>query len=194
MRVALIALALATGGCSDARKAAGAGDSTRLARAARDSSGAAVPVSAPVTRDDLAKYRRGVAAEIDTMRAIVAAPGFTRAAGSRPGSGQAALTARLDSVGARAAGVNIERFRDTIRRVHGVLRALSTVTVVAAVLDTASLSARDRPAARAQLRDVGERAFRGVNPASAAIVRPEAASLDSLRMRFVAFGMRVGRP
>ena len=95
MRVVLIALALATGGCSDARKAAGAGDSTRLARAARDSSGAAVPVSAPVTRDDLAMYRRGIAAEIDTMRAIVAAPGFTRAAGSGPGSGQAALTARV---------------------------------------------------------------------------------------------------
>lgn len=194
MRAAVLALAVALAGCTDSNRAADTLDSSRPRPATRDTSSAAVVVSAPVTRDDIAVYRRGIGAEIDSMRRIVAAPGFTRPARGAPAPGQTALTARLDSVGARAAGVEFERFRDTMRRVNGVLRALSTVTVMTAVLDTASLSAADRPVARAQLREAGERAFRGVNPASAAIVRPEASSLDSLRMRFVAYGMRVGRP
>jgi len=190
MRVALLALAAALAACSESPGA----DDASLQEHGPGAGVATATAAAAVTRDDLAVYRRGMTAEIDTMRRMIAAPGFTRPPRGAPGAGQSALVAALDSAGARSALVDVERFRDTMRRVNAVLRALSSTTVLSAVLDTASLPERDRPAARAQLRQFEQRAFRLVNPASVEVVRAEAESLDSLRRQFAGYGMRVGRP
>jgi hypothetical protein len=107
---------------------------------------------------------------------------------------------RTIEVGARAAGMPVDRYREVRQRVEGVLRANATPAASQMMGDGDTTNAppelrarvreniREQEAATARAR---ETAFAGLDPQVAAALRSRVDRLDSLRMRLVAERIRV---
>jgi hypothetical protein len=101
MPVVATGLLALTDGCAE-RSPAGASASSGARHAPAD--------GAPLAGGELAGYAAGRREEIETMRAALA-------------SGGAVGDARLDSVGARAAGLEVDAYRRVVARVEWALRS-----------------------------------------------------------------------
>jgi hypothetical protein len=199
MALALVIALAACGGDSDTRNELAADPATDAAPAPGAADAGSVRDGA-LTVNDLDAYERGVEAEI----AAVGEAERRRAAATSPSDTLEALAdateLRTIEVGARAAGMPVDRYREVRQRVEGVLRANATPAASQMMGDVDTTNAppevrarvreniREQEAATARAR---ETAFAGLDPQVAAALRSRVDRLDSLRMRLVAERIRV---
>jgi hypothetical protein len=196
-----LVLSLAACGGSEADTAEGAMNEPEATEVTNANQTAPPPTAAGLSAADLDAYERGMEAEARAVREAEAERARAATADDTLSALEKATETRTIEVGARAAGLSVDRYRDVRNQVDAVLRARGGSAFVqqqVAGMDTASMP----PEHRARIRETIEQqrrqaeqteqaAYASLSPEAAGVFRDRAARLDSLRMGLVAERMRV---
>ena len=151
--------------------------------------GASDAADQPLTPADIQGYERGLRAEIDRINEVIAEKGRAKTATDTLSAMMAATAQQTVEIGARAAGLPVERYRDVAEVVDGVLGARQMQALMEKTkADTINLPADARARAReatSQPTGVENDPYKNLPGDVVDVLKQRAVGLDSLRMQLV---------
>lgn len=196
-----LTLSLVACGGSDADDAEAAMDEQVATETAVATEAAVTPQNAGLSAADLDAYARGMEAEMRAVREAEAERARATTGEDTLNALEKATEMKTIEVGARAAGLSVDRYREIRRQVDTVLRARGGSAFVqqqAAGIDTTNVPAEHRARIREnieqqrrQAEQTEQAAYASLPPEVAEAFRARAPRLDSLRVSLAAERMRV---